>query len=181
MPRNALLARYLRHGIQPFSVDGLSFRVEIPADQIDADLTVLQFMNYGERVSDHANLFIFYKGAKVKDGAAAVEEDDVTVVDSGGGAAGDGFFCFDIDGCFVGKRKGRVGSSNFDSAAVGTLEESVGGQLIKISSDGDLRDFEPCRQFFDIRFAGIGQSLEYRLFSFLKVHMIRLFLNKNDQ
>jgi hypothetical protein len=64
---------------------------------------------------------------------------------------------------------------------MGTLEEAIGGQLIEVSSDSDLRDPECCRQFPDIRFAGVGQSLEYGLFSFLKIHMIRLFLNKTDQ
>ena len=92
-----------------FPMNGLPFRVEFSADEIDGYLAVLQFMDHRERVGDHADLFILYKGAKVKDGATAIEEDDFAVVDGCGSAAGDGLFCFDVDGRLVGERKGWVG------------------------------------------------------------------------
>lgn len=138
-------------------------------------------MYYGERVGDDADLFVSYKWAEMKYGTAAVEEDYIAVVDPGSCAAGDGFFGFDVDGCFVGEGKGRVGGHDFDGAAVGTLEEAVGGQLIKVPADGDAGDVEGCGQVFDRCFAGCSQLLKYRLFSFLKIHLIRLFLNKFDQ
>jgi hypothetical protein len=110
-----------------FPVNSLSFRVEFSTDKIDADLAVLQFMEDGERVGDHADLFVFYERAEVKNGTSAVKEDDVAVVNAGGGAAGDGFFCFDVDRGFVGERKGRVRWGDFDGAAMGPAEEAIGG------------------------------------------------------
>jgi len=53
--------------------------------------------------------------------------------------------------------------------------------MVEVSPDGDLGDPEDCCQLLDICFAGFGQSFEYRLFSFLKIHVIHLFLNKIDQ
>lgn len=117
----------------------------------------------------------------MKNCAAAIEEDDVPVVDARGGAAGDGFFCFDVRGRFDSKRKGRVRWCYFYSAAVGALKEAIDGQLIEVSSDSDLRDFQGDGHRFDLCLAGFGQRSEYGLFSFLKIHVIRLFLSKIDQ
>ena len=110
-----------------FPMNGLSFRVELSADKIDANLAILQFMKDGDRVCNYTDLFIFYKRAEVKNGATAVKEDDVAVVNAGGGTAGDGFFCLDVDRGFVGERKGLVGKGDFYGAAAGTKKEAVGG------------------------------------------------------
>jgi hypothetical protein len=53
--------------------------------------------------------------------------------------------------------------------------------LIEVSSDSDLRDFQGDGHRFDLCLAGFGQRSEYGLFSFLKIHVIRLFLSKIDQ
>ena len=108
-------------------------------------------------------------------------ENDVAVVDAGGGAPRDSFFCFDVDSGFVGERKGWIGWGDLDGAAMGALEEAVGGQLIEVPSDSDLRNLEGGCHLFDLCFAGVGEGLEYRLFSFLKIHVIHLFLNIIDQ